>query len=336
LQFKLDFYLKPYTMKVVILFLLLFINQNALLYSQEKTIEYFDLITFDTAYPYLTIDTSSQCIWQIASPQKPYFNAPYSGQKAILTDSINPYPVNNLSYFDLKIGNFNIEHEYPYNFCMEIQHKYDTDSLADGGFITISYDNGTTWKNIFTDDNNFWELTPFIIQNSPMSDDYGIYTDSLVNDELGFSGRSDGWVTTRLEWITPYAKSDWIEPEDTIVLRFNFISDDQETNKEGWMIDDIQLYAVVLGGAVENYGDNDLIKLYPNPAEHFIIIELDRIYQDIFLELIDLKGTVLDVIQYSNTNHMQIEYDPWSKGINFLRIRLNHETVITKRIISGN
>ena len=100
---------------------------------------YYDTIQFEVPYAYLEIDTSAQCIWQIARPQKLFFNSSYSGEKAILTDSVSSYPTDNLSFFELKIGEFNcstyveVGLEEIVGFCIEFKHKFDTDTLADGG-----------------------------------------------------------------------------------------------------------------------------------------------------------------------------------------------------------
>ena len=66
-----------------------------------------DVIAFEAPYEYLGIDTSGTCIWQIATPHKTFFDSSCSTDQAIITDSLNSYPVNNYSFFDLKIGAFN-------------------------------------------------------------------------------------------------------------------------------------------------------------------------------------------------------------------------------------
>jgi len=109
---------------------------------------FIETITFEYSYPYLEVDTSNQNIWQIGTPNKAFFDSAYSAKNAIITDTVNYYPIDNISYFDLLIGAFNFNDLYPWNIYVGIKHKYDTDTLKDGGFITISYDNRTTWMNI--------------------------------------------------------------------------------------------------------------------------------------------------------------------------------------------
>ncbi len=313
------------------LFLLLATQQ---IFGDYIDTTYYDTITFETSYAYLVIDTSDECIWQIARPNKTYLNTAFSGDKVIITDSIHSYPANNYSYFDLKIGEFNCPYYY-FSYCIEFNHKFDTDTLFDGGYITISHDNGETWTNVFQDESNYYDYgSPYLAFHED-SIDFGI--DTLINGELGFSGRSTDWLNTKLEWIATlvYPDKDYTYIEDTIILRFNFISDNNESGKEGWMIDDITIYSIIfaIGGSVRDFGDNDLIKLYPNPTGSYIIIELNQTYQDIQVEFINLQGEILTNSQFYKSDHIQLQNDSQLEGLYFLRITLNHKTVIVKRVL---
>jgi len=62
------------------------------------------------------------------------------GSRSILTDSTVAYDTSNTSYFELEIPL--IAHINELTFY----HKYQTDSLLDGGYIEISYDSGANWK----------------------------------------------------------------------------------------------------------------------------------------------------------------------------------------------
>ncbi len=322
-------------MKASVFLVLLLVTQQ--IFGNTDT-TYFDTITFENPYEYIKIDTSGKCIWQIARPQKPYFNSSYSGDKAILTDSVNSYPINNHSFFDLKIGEFNCPYFFyneSRNFCIEFNHKFDTDTLSDGGYITISYDNGETWGNVFLDNNSYFEImTPYYAYNEEIID-FNIST--LNNGELGFSGRSDEWISTKLEWVHFFGlpKKGYTVPGDTIILRFNFISDDTESAKEGWMIDDISIYQILIfsGGLVRDYGKSDLIKVYPNPSGSYTKIELDQTYRDIQVDQIDMHGQILNTSQFYNSDHIELQNDNQLEGLYFIRITLDHKTVIVKRVL---
>ncbi len=241
-----------------------------------------DTVQFEAPYEHLSIDNSSQNIWQIGSPQKEFFNASFSGEKAMVTDTMNPYPPNNISHFDFYIGAFNYGGEnepfdsYPYNIFMELKHKYDTDFLKDGGYLTISYDNGATWVNIIEDNTYYLGETPNWVNENLYSDNQ-----TLFNGEKGFSGNSGDWVSTWFAWHFLPVKNSLEEIGDTMILRFNFISDEIDNPKEGWMIDDIRLYSVDLGTNIEEFGRGENVHIYPNPIQTSTLIDLEKTFEEI-------------------------------------------------------
>ncbi len=321
----------------VFLFLIFFTKQ---IFGFGDTI-YIDTITFENPYEYIKIDTSNECIWQIARPHKVFFDSAFSGEKVIITDSVNYYPTNNLSFFDFKLGNFNCPSFNVFEvtgFCLEFKHKFNTDTLSDGGYITISYDYGETWTNIFLDNNYYFDImTPYYAYNNEIID-YEIGT--LNNGELGFSGRTDEWISTKLEWVhfLCFPKKDYTIPEDTVILRFNFVSDNNDSNKEGWMIDDIVLYSIFLsgGGSVRDFGESDLINIYPNPSDNKTNIELDQTYRDIQIDWINIKGQILSTSQFYNTEYIELQNINQAEDLYFLKITLDHKTVIVKKIFINN
>lgn len=193
----------------------------------SQTIYYWDTLDFETPYPHLFIDTLSGNTWQIGEPQKVIFNSAFSGSNAIVTDTILNYPINNTSEFVLAFGEFNFPTMYPMVLFFEIVHKYDTDTLKDGGFISISFDMGTTWTNIIEDFGSS-AVTPA----SPGLGSGNLYdtNDTLFNGEFGFSGSSNDWDTCWFAWYYQLVKD---QVNDTTLLKFSFISDDNDTGKEG-------------------------------------------------------------------------------------------------------
>jgi hypothetical protein len=299
-------------------------------YSQqyEYETEYtWVLIRFDSTYQYLQTDTSTQNIWQIGTPNKAYFDSAYSKERGIITDSINFYPINNYSYFDLLIGDFNYEYYYPYDIFIEFKHKFDTDSLFDGGYLSISYDNGKTWINIIEDPNSWC--------SKPQLENVNLYSESdiLFNGEKGFSGNSNGWISTWFTWHQCLVKSANYDVGDTMILRFNFISDEINTNKEGWLIDDIRLYSVDLGGAVNEIDNNELIIIYPNPVNSKLIIDFRTYFDVINIELIDMSGKSMYNHQYYSRNSISIDTNGLLKGFYLIRVLLNNNKLITRKIL---
>ena len=287
---------------------------SALAASGDPTI--WDTIKFETVYPYISIDTAGSCIWQIAGPHKEFFSAPLSGAKVMVTDSVNPYPVTNFSFFEMKIGEFTHGWEYPYNICLELNHKFDTDTLCDGGYITISLDDGETWHNIFEQDYYFWDNVPGM--------EFYYFPDTLCNGERGFSGNSGDWISAKLEWLIYPVKSDQEYPGDTLLLRFNFISDGVDNAREGWMIDDIVLFSEDLGGgAVHALSSSDYYSLYPNPANDRVNIDFFSYYREIRVDIFQLNGQLAGSSVFENTDAIGININGLHEGLYQLRIRLD-------------
>ena len=95
-------------------------------------------INFETPDSLLQIDTANvNNVWQIGAPTKTFFDSAYSAPNAIVTDTFNFYSDTNHSVFTLKVydpswGFFGPSIEVGY------RHKFDTDSLQDGGYIEVS------------------------------------------------------------------------------------------------------------------------------------------------------------------------------------------------------
>ena len=297
-------------------------------FAQQKEFIH-DTITFEEPYEYLQIDTSSQNLWQIGEPSKIFFNSAYSVNNAIVTDTINNYPLNNYSYFDIKIGKFNYGYDYPFDVFIDIKHKFDTDTLKDGGFISVSYDEGITWYNIINDTLGNWEITPY---NDPFQYGRYLYTENntLFNGEYGFSGNSNDWITTTLAWYNIPVRNNISLIGDTMIVRFNFISDSLETNNEGWMIDNIKLYSVDLGSGIHDNNKLDF-RISPNPFNETTIIELGD-YRKIELSIFDIQGKLVSQNKYFNNQPITINKGKLNSGVYFLKIKTDNNFAGIKKL----
>lgn len=313
--------------KLTVIGLIFYFGLNG--YSQRYETEFnWDTIDFENDYDYLKIDTSTNNSWQIGHPNKNYMGSAYSGEKAIITDTSFFYVSNNHSYFDLFIGDFNIDW-YPEDIFIEFKHKFDTDTLKDGGYITVSYDNGTTWMNIIQD-SAYWDV-------KPQWENKNLYTlrDTLYNGTPGFSGHSDGWVSTWFTWhyIPCGFKNSNIEIGDTMILRFNFISDSTNSNKEGWLIDDIRLYSVDLGSTIKSVNVTNNISIYPNPTTGISTIDLGDFYNDISLNIIDLTGEVISTKHLEYSKRVLLNSHNFQSGIYIVQLILDNKYSGIKRWI---
>ncbi len=312
-------------MKKIILISILLISIHS--FAQVVDVIW-DTITFEEPYTYLEIDTASQNLWQIGEPNKVFFSSAYSIPNAIVTDTINFYPINNNSSFDIKIGAFNYYWYFPFSICLEIKHKVDTDTLKDGGYISVSYDEGLTWINIIQDTSDFWDATPFNDFNCT-----NLYTDNdtLYNGEFGFSGLSNYWITTTFGWAVFPVKNVLEFPGDTMIVRFNFVSDTSENSKEGWMIDNIKLYSIDLGGSINEQSFLNF-QIKPNPLNECARVEIGY-YREVQLSIYTVEGKLVKKRKYYNNQDITIKRDNLKTGIYFIVLRTDENLFGIRKLI---
>jgi len=208
-------------------------------------------VNFDdsTWVNFIFFDTVSnpENIWQIGSPGKANFDEALSLPNAIVTDTINPYPVNDTSTFliryitpDPPLGDWE---ETGCNFV----YKIDADLNDDFGRMEFSTDQGETWIDYLTDTLYNYCIT--------------------FNNSFSFTGSSSQWQYFYLV-LNPQSYCFDLQPGDTLWYRFTFISDENYSGKDGWMIDNIQLWDVYEG--LEYNKTNSVIKAFPNPAKDYV------------------------------------------------------------------
>lgn len=307
---------------LIILLLAVFLSSNSQTNHEE---EYsWDTITFEKPYKYIVLSDNINNLWEIGEPAKVFLNSPFRGDNAICTGLTSNYPPDNHSWFELKISNFNMEH-YPFSVYLEMKHKYDTDKGNDGGYIEVSYDNGLSWKNIIEDYSSC--INP--------NDEYrtkNLYGtgDTLYTGSPGFSGNSDDWITTKFGWEECVTKNIEIDSDMTII-RFNFISDENEDDREGWLIDDIRLFSMNISGSV-GASETTKFSVSPNPASEYLFVSNNQNINFRSLSLYNLIGEQL--ISQEHTSKLFIGSIPG--GMYFLLIETDTEKELHKVIIQQN
>lgn len=232
----------------IILFSLLFVQTQV--FSQwfcdswSYEIDFDDSTCLERVHIDDVIDTNN--IWEIGTPQKLLFNSAHTPSKVIITDSVNPYPLNDTSVFVIKHavtewgGYMNGSHAA----SLMGHYQVDTDSLNDFGLIEYSPDNGATWIDLIND-------TTYVANY-----DWGSPKPILT-------GNSNGW-----QWIyvnvAPLGQIFTISSGDTVQYRFTFISDSITDSKDGLMFDSFSFE-----DWVEEINENHILyqsKAFPNPS----------------------------------------------------------------------
>jgi hypothetical protein len=290
--------LRLFTISIFIAFVLFQTNAQSQITS--------DTITFETPSSDIIILPGGGNLWQIGKPQKIYFNSALSLSKAIVTDTLNYYPPRDTSRFIYII-------QKPYynscSSCIEFWHKYDMDTLGDHGIIQASYDGGNSWLRLNDSSGVSASMGNFIfLWNSDLNG-----SGNYVPHKLITSGRSDGWILSEFCWFwwIPVKSDTIVIPADSLMIRFTFISDSIIKNKEGWMIDNISVYAndpANCSGINENL-INRVISVFPNPSNGQIKIQINGGDNSTIqaIQIFNLMGEC--VYQSSNTSTMDASYD---------------------------
>ncbi len=290
-----------------------------------------DSCNFESPNLRLFIDTSNaNNDWVISSTNKPFFGQVNSLPNAIMTDSVNPYTPANLSYFDLNFGAWDGA-GFPFNMYIQFDHKYETDTLIDGGFITVSHDSGQTWTNIINDSTNTYSNGPYWCNLN--SENLYTQDDTLMNGNFGFSGTSD-WKTTTFQWIwmLPVLKDQTIS--DSLIVRFNFISDSIQTNKDGWIIDNIIIGSADLGSSINELSNKMKVKLFPTVTSDYFNYQVENNEELESLIITNVTGkNVLSIIKPLKQDKIAISN--LASGNYFVKFTSKGKTTV-KRLVVNN
>ncbi|MCH2213992.1 MAG: T9SS type A sorting domain-containing protein [Flavobacteriales bacterium] len=267
----------------------------------------------------VSIDSSST-LWQIGQPQKEIFDQALSLPNAILTDTLNPYPVADTSTFycaaplDEEWGFFGI-------VAFTWAQKLDIDSL-DGGTVDFSVDGGQTWENAFT--------SPFVYNWYGW--EYPENVDTLANETVVFSGKDSDWQEI---WLC-YDYSWLFETSDTLLVRFTFFSDTIPGNADGWMIDNMRLEPTFVHTVGEDPSSASYVNLYPNPVQNKLHIELKKSDQFHIIEELVVFSENGQVVKHFNRipTKFFVDVSDLPTGIYEVLVRSNLKSEVQKVVIS--
>ncbi len=268
------------------------------------------------------LDTANTNIWQMGLTDKPFFLSACgcSVPMGLMTDTTNPYPINCNSSFILPISGDLLNHG---NIVLTIGHRYETDTLLDGGNIEISYDNGENWLGVYSNNHDYTFLHEFLYDE----------TNVLHDNSSGFSGTSPPNVTSRIQIIwddhqpNPY-------PGDTIIFRFNFTSDPIDNPKDGWYIDYFELsHAMIYNNTSNENGlQNQPIAIFSSPTHENIKIKLLSPEKITRIRLINMGGQIVVDQKGNNQPEYIIQTYGLLPGVYILNVQTEDNSFITKVI----
>lgn len=290
--------------------LLTFSIFSILLSTTNSNAQSIEIINFEANSFSSRIDTNTyntNHLWKVGVPNKSILKGAASPQNAIITDTVNPYSTNCSSSFIVALNQ---------NETLRFKHKYSTTKRKDGGVIEVSADNGATWH--VPDNQLLWGKGIAVM--SPLNFDLG---DTLFNGQFGFSGEQTSWVQDSISICYPALKK-----SSDFLVRFTFISDNVFDNKDGWMIDDLEItYFGGCPGAVneQNVKTNEL---YPNPTQNDVTINISsEINSTVLFEIYNELGEKISTQNISliyGINKVSIPTATLNNGIYFIKI--NNET----------
>jgi hypothetical protein len=250
------------------------------------------VLNFDNPNPDLIeYDPPENNVWQIGKPQKEPF-APFNGTGAFMTDTSQMLDSTLEHSFILKFHRLN-ESNAVSEWNMDFYQTYQFDSLVSGGYISVTYDKGASWKNLVYDDYLYDDST------GSNADLYRLYdsTNYLQNGQPAITGTGK----TEGEFVSAVHKEFSCTIWDAVLVhdiwvKFTYINTGSNNPHAGWMIDDFSLVIYtwceyVYSGIEINDNNNPEICLYPNPAVNMVTITYPETgMEGLNLEVYDISG----------------------------------------------
>jgi len=185
-------------------------------------------------------------------------------------------------------------------------HWYTTEETFDGGNVKISTDNGATWQ-LITPAGGYDGLLSTLYQNP-------------IGGEEAFSGTGNSWQQETFD-LSAYEN-------ESVMIKFDFGSDDSVVDGDGWYIDDFQLqfYTTAIDDETISPNAFSLSQNYPNPFNARTTIEYNLPKDSyVTLDIYDILGRKIETLVSENqsfgSHSIVWDADQVATGLYFYRIQ---------------
>ena len=228
-------------------------------------------LNFDNPNPDLIeFDPPENNVWQIGKPHKEPF-VPFNGTGAIMTDTSKMLDSTLEHSFILKFHRWD-ESNAVAEWYVQFKQEYQFDSLVSGGYISVSYDKGSNWRNVVYDDYLYDDSTGSMALLARLYDSTNILNNG--QPALTGTGKTNGEYVSDVDKFFACTIWDAALVHD-IWVKFTYINTGKNNPHAGWMIDDftfeIRTWCEYLYDDIEEE-NNAEVQIYPNPVKSTVTI----------------------------------------------------------------
>jgi hypothetical protein len=125
-----------------------------------------------------------------------------------------------------------------------------------------------------------------------------------------------------ISWFTAQIANLGIESGDTVLFRFSFISDGNETFKDGLMFDNIEIRDTPPIGIAELSANTFPSTAYPNPVHDKLTVRFDNpAHHSLTLELLDHSGKPVQETTTHHTKQVTLNTEKLPAGMYFYTLK---------------
>lgn len=262
-------------------------------------------INFDSISQYIIIDSTANNVWQVGNTTKCFFGNYSSGEKVMITDTVNYYSSDNYSSFTLNFPFFMGEWN---GVCMHVDYSLDSDTLKDGGYVEYSFDNDTNWT---------------VLPNN-LAEGNSIFNDTITGGTPAITGQHKLWS---LDDCSCFFGSGYPK------YRFVFKSDAIDNQRCGWSIYNIILNVIYCDGTGEIKTNDHYSNVYPNPVTDVSYLKINAQNKEIdCIQFFNSLGMLLKTLSPLK-NDVAILREEFAEGLYLYRIQLQNGKIETGRFV---